>query len=156
MSFTVLLALLALAPATPASPLERFFIGTTEGAGTVTVIMSGSHGMHDRSRGRLEADGALVLEQVVEEDGKPARRRSWRLVRAGGNRVTGTISDVRGAVAGELDGDVLHLRYRMKEGPSVEQWIKLGSGGRTATNRMVFHHFGLKVATVESVIRKTD
>ncbi|WP_158266408.1 DUF3833 family protein [Allosphingosinicella deserti] len=154
--FTALFALMALAPPAPAEPLERFFIGTTEGAGTVTVIMSGTHAMRDRSRGRLDADGALRLEQVVEEDGKPPRRRTWRLVRAGGNRVTGTISDVRGTVTGELDGNLLHLRYRMREGPSVEQWIRLGSGARTATNRMVFHRFGLKVATVESVIRKTD
>lgn len=156
MSLTAFLAQLALASSTPASPLERFFTGTTEGAGTVSVIMSGIHAMRDRSRGRLDADGALHLEQVVEEDGKPVRRRTWRLVRSGGNRVTGTISDVRGTVAGELDGNVLHLHYRMREGPSVEQWIRLGPGGRTATNRMVFHRFGLKVATVESVIRKTD
>ena len=147
--------LLAAAPAS-GSALERFFIGTTEGSGRVEMIVGRGHGMRDRSRGRLEAGGALLLDQVVEEEGKPARRRTWRLVRAGGNRITGTISDVRGAVSGELSGDTLHLRYRMRDGPSVEQWITLLPGGRNARNRMTFHRFGLKVATVQSEIRKID
>jgi hypothetical protein len=112
--------------------------------------------MRDRSRGRMDSSGALLLDQVVEEEGKPARRRSWRLVRQGGNRVTGTISDVQGAVRGDISGETLHLRYRMKEGPSVEQWITLQPGRRSARNRMTFHRFGVKVATVDSVIRKVD
>ena len=155
MSVSVLLALLLAAPA-PGSPLEKFFIGTTEGAGQVDVIVSGRHAVRDRSRGRIDAGGALLLDQVVEEDGKPARRRAWRLVRSGSNRITGTISDVRGAVSGEVTATTLHLRYRLKEGPSVEQWIALRPGGRSATNRMTFHRFGLKVATVETEIRKID
>ena len=152
----LLLLATAPAPAPPGSALERFFVGATEGSGTVKVVLSGSHGMRDRSRGRLDKDGALLLDQVVEEEGKPPRRRSWRLIRTGGNRVTGTISDVSGAVAGELGGDSLHLRYRMADGPTVEQWIALQPGGRTATNRMVFRKFGLKVATVQSTIRKVE
>lgn len=157
MSVPIVLAVLALAPAPAAgSPLERFFIGVTEGAGSVNVIISGRHAMRDHTRGRMDAGGALLLEQIVEEEGKPARRRSWRLVRSGGNRVTGTISDVRGAVAGEIGENALHLRYRLEEGPSVEQWVTLQPGGRTARNRMSFHRFGLNVATVESEIRKVE
>src|SRR3978361_1293043 len=110
--------------------------------------------MRDRTRGRMDAGGALLLDQIVEEEGKPARRRTWRLVRSGGNRITGTISDVRGAGAGEIGEKTLHLRYRLEEGPLVEQWVALHPGGRTAQNRMTFHRFGLKVATVESTIRK--
>jgi hypothetical protein len=153
--FAVLLLAAAPAPAPPGTALERFFVGRTEGSGTVRVMLSGRHGMRDRSRGRMDG-AALVLDQVVEEEGKPARRRTWRLVRAGGNRVTGTISDARGPVAGTLSGNSLHLRYKMAEGPAVEQWITLQPGGRTATNRMTFHRFGLKVATVESTIRKVE
>jgi Protein of unknown function (DUF3833) len=152
----VFLAFLALATPATGSPLERFFIGTTEGSGSVDVIVSGRHAMRDRTRGRMDAGGALLLDQIVEEEGKPARRRTWRLVRSGGNRITGTISDVRGAVAGEIGETALHLRYRLEEGPAVEQWIALQPGGRTARNRMTFHRFGLKVATVESEIRKVD
>jgi Protein of unknown function (DUF3833) len=147
------LLLLAVAPTAP----EHFFVGRTEGAGTVQMIMSGSHKVRDVSRGRLDKSGALILEQVVHEEGKPTRRRSWRLVRAGGNRITGTISDAVGPVTGELRGNVLHLKYRAREANAqVEQWITLHPNGRTASNRMVFRKWGLKAATLESTIRKLD
>lgn len=143
------------APAPAGAAFERFFTGVTEGSGTVQIALSGKHGVRDRSRGRMES-GVLLIDQVVEEEGKPARRRSWRLQRAGGNKVSGTISDAKGPVAGALTGATLHLKYRLAEGPSVEQWITLQPGGRAARNRMVFHRFGLRVASVETVLRKVD
>jgi len=146
----------AQAPAPPGSALEQFFVGTTEGQGSVNVILSGRHAVRDRTRGRRAPDGALILDQIVEEEGRPARRRTWRLARAGGSRVTGTISDARGAVTGEFTGNTLRLRYRMAEGPNVDQRITVAPNGRTATNRMTFRRFGLRVATVETVIRKIE
>ncbi|HEX6409117.1 MAG TPA: DUF3833 family protein [Sphingomicrobium sp.] len=149
--------LLLLATLQPPNRPEHFFVGRTEGAGTVHMIMSGSHKVRDHSRGRLDKSGALILEQVVYEEGKPTRRRSWRLARAGGDRITGTISDAVGPVTGEISGNVFHLKYRAREGnAAVEQWITLHPGGRTASNRMVFRKFGLKAATLESTIRKLD
>ena len=156
LSGAFLLLAAAAAPAPAGSALEQFFVGTTEGSGTVSVAVSGRHGVRDRSRGRRDAKGALILDQVVEEEGKPARRRIWRLVRSGGSAVTGTISDAKGPVTGDLTGNTLHLRYRLAEGPSVEQWITLQPGARTASNRMTFRRFGLKLATVETMIRKVD
>jgi Protein of unknown function (DUF3833) len=152
---SALLALLLLQAAAISAP-EHFFTGRTEGQGIVHVMLSGRHSVRDHSRGHMDRAGALVLDQVVEEEGKPARRRQWRLVRAGANRVTGTISDARGPVTGELAGNVLHLAYRSAEGPSVEQWITFQPGGRTAHNRMVFRRFGLSVATLEGTIRRLD
>jgi hypothetical protein len=122
----------------------------------VHVVLTGRHGVRDHSRGRIEHGGTLVLEQVVEEEGKPARTRSWRLVRIGADRFAGTISDARGQVTGEVAGNVLHLRYRSVEGPSVEQWVTIHAGGRTAQNHMVFRRFGLTVATLDAVIRRLD
>jgi hypothetical protein len=156
LSLIVMLALLLFAPPAPGSAIESFFIGTTEGAGHVNILLSGRHAMRDRARGRIDGEGVLILDQIVEEQGKPPRRRAWRLVRAAANRITGTISDARGTVAGELTATSLHLRYKMKEGPSVEQWITLQPGGLTASNRMIFRRFGLKVATVDSQIRKVE
>jgi len=150
------LGFVLLAQASPGSALERFFVGRTEGTGTVHVIVSGRHAVRDTSRGRIDRGGALVLDQVLHEEGKPARRRTWRLARTSANRITGTISDARGPVTGDIDGNTLHLRYRLAEGPSVEQWITLQPGGRTAANRMTFRRFGIRVATVETVIRKVE
>jgi hypothetical protein len=151
-----LLALVLAAAAPTAFVPEHFFVGRTEGESVVHVLLTGRHGVRDHGRGHMDRAGALVIDQVVEEEGKPARRRSWRLVRAGANRFTGTISDARGAVTGEVAGNVLHLRYRLTEGPSVEQWIRFHPGGRTASNRMTFRRFGLTVATLEGTIRRVE
>ena len=149
--------LLLLAAAPPPAAPEHFFAGRTEGSGTVQMIVGGSHKVRDVSRGRLDKSGALILEQIVYEEGKPTRRRSWRLARAGGNRIAGTISDAVGPVTGEMRGNVLHLKYRAKEANAqVEQWITLHPNGRTASNRMIFRKWGLKAATLESTIRKLD
>lgn len=156
MFFASLLALLLTPTTTPSAALEQFFTGVTEGSGTVDMMLFGRHAMRDRTHGRIDPQGALLLDQTVEEQGKPARKRQWRLVRMGANQVTGTISDARGPVTGEFTGGTLHLRYRLAEGPSVEQTITLQPGGRTAVNRMSFRRFGFKVATVESTLRKVE
>ena len=91
MGLTAFLGLLLFLQA-PVSALEQFFVGRTEGAGTAHVMLSGRHGVRDRSRGRME-QGVLVIDQVVEEEGKPARTRQWRLSRSGANGITGTLSD---------------------------------------------------------------
>ncbi len=156
MAAVIALLLAAAAPAPPTAP-EHFFVGRTEGSGTVQMTLSGSHKVRDVSRGRLDPSGALILEQMVYEEGKPARRRSWRLARSGPNRISGTISDAIGPVTGDIRGNVLHLRYQAREASAqVEQWITLHPGGRTATNRMVFKKFGFKAATLNSTIRKLD
>ena len=134
--------------------MERFFVGRTEGSGTVHVIMSGRHGVSDHGRGRMEG-ATLVLEQTVREEGKPARNRTWRLTRSG-NAIRGSISDARGPVTGDVNGNVVHLSYRSSEGPYVEQWITFHANGRTARNRMTFRRFGMNVATVETTIRRVD
>ena len=154
MPLALLPALLLLVQAVGFAP-ERFFVGRTEGVGTVRVIMSGSHAVRVESRGRMDGN-ALILDQVVREEGKPVRNRSWRLVRQSPTRFSGTLSDARGPVTGEVAGNVLRLRYRSAEGPSVEQWITLQPGGRTARNRMVFRRFGITVATVEETIRRIE
>lgn len=154
MTLTALLGFLFFVQAGAVSP-EQFFVGRTQGEGIVRIMLSGSHSVRVHSRGRMER-GALILEQRVEEEGKPVRNRSWRLVRSSANRLSGTLSDARGAVTGELEGNVLHLSYRSAEGPSVEQWITFHPGGRTAHNRMTFRRFGMTVARVEETIRRVE
>jgi hypothetical protein len=138
----------------PAPGMEQFFVGRTQGQSMVHVIMSGRHGVNDSGRGWMEGS-TLVLQQHVQEQGKPPRNRTWRLTRTG-NRISGTISDARGPVVGQINGNVVQLRYTSAEGPSVEQWITFHPGGRTAANRMIFRRFGLEVARLEGTIRRVD
>ena len=102
---STLIGFLLLLQAPPGSALERFFVGRTEGSGTVHIIMSGRHGVRDRATGRMQGD-TLVLDQVVEEEGKPARRRVWRLTR--GRRQCGDRHDQRRARAGHRHGHRQH------------------------------------------------
>lgn len=135
---------------------EHFFVGRTTSTGTATILMQGSHAVRDRGHGRIERGNVLVLEQVVEEQGRPPRARTWRLIRSADNRVTGTITGVQGPVTGDVRGNVIHLSYQSSEGPAVEQWITVDPGRRTARNRMVYSRMGVQVATVDTVIRKLD
>jgi len=139
-----------------AAPRPAKVRARAESTGSVSILMSGRHTVRDRSRGRVERGNVLVIDQNVEEQGKPARNRTWRLMRTADNRISGTISDARGPVTGDVRGNVIHLSYQSAEGPGVEQWIALAPGGQLAQNRMVFRRFGVTVATVVSVIRRVD
>jgi hypothetical protein len=159
MALSFLFGLLVLAQAPAAAGLsapERFFLGRTEGVGVAQIIFSGRRQVRVRSQGRLAADGALLIDQVVHEEGKPPRRRHWRLVRGGGHSFTGSVTDARGAVAGEIRGNVLHIRYRSADNVSIDQRITIQPGGRTARNQMTFHRFGLRVATLDETIRRLE
>jgi hypothetical protein len=153
MTISALLGLLLLAQS-PGGGMERFFVGRTEGSSSVHVALSGSHNVLDRGRGWMEGQ-VLVLQQAVQEEGKPIRNRTWRLTRAG-NAIRGTISDARGPVAGEINGNIVHLRYSSADGPSVEQWLAFDPGGRFARNLMIFRRFGLELARLQGTIRRVD
>lgn len=142
--------------AAPAFPVARFFAGRTEGEGVLKVIMGGSRNVRVSSLGRSEADGAIVLDQTIQEEGKPARTRTWRLREVTPGRYAGTLSDAAGPVAGETAGNRLHLRFPMPGGLEAEQWLTLAPDGRSARNVLRVRKLGLVVAVMEETIRKLD
>ena len=148
-------ALILAAPGYANAPApERFFDGETSGSGTLKVIMSKPKTLTDRGIGRTERDGTVVLDQIVEEPGAPTRKRQWRLRQVSPGRIEGTLSDAKGPVIGEFANNVLHMRYTMKDGVKVEQWLRLSPDGQQAENRMVFKKFGMTVATLEGSVRR--
>ena len=148
-------AILATAPAFAQTQApERFFEGETTGTGTLKVMMSKAKTLTDRGTGRTERDGTVVLDQVVEEPGAPTRKRQWRLRQTAPGKIEGTLSDAKGPVIGEFANNVLHMRYTMKDGVKVEQWLRLSPDGQQAANRMVFKKFGMTVATLEGSVRR--
>ena len=141
-------------PVTPAFHPLRFFDGRTQGDGKVKVVFKEPYGVRVHGRGRIDTDGALILVQDVLEEGKPLRRRSWRIRETGPGRYAGTLSDATGPVKLENVGGRFHIKFRMKGGLGVEQWLTAAPDGTSVHNSMVIRKFGLKVASLEEKIRK--
>lgn len=140
----------------PTNALERFFSGRTEGRGTVRIIMSGTSAIQSVGNGQIAPDGTLILEHVVRQQGEKERRRTWRMRRVSTGKYTGTISDGKGAVTGEIHGNRFHVTYRTRDGYGVDQWVTFDAGGRTASSRTTFSKLGVTVATAEERITKVN
>ena len=153
------LLLLLLTAAAPAPPPEfdaiRFFTGATRGEGRFKVVLRAGQSVHVDGRGRLDGD-TLVLEQTVTREGTVPKPRQWRIRRAGPGRYTGTLTDARGPITGETEGDRLHLRYTSTGGFAVEQRLTLAPDGRSAQNHLTAKKFGVAVATLDETITKAD
>jgi hypothetical protein len=143
----------SLAAPTPAFAPERFFAGRTEGHGRVKVIFSSPRAIRVRSQGAVQGDGTILVDQIIEEEGKRPRARQWRLRPEGGGCYTGSLSDAQSTVAGRVEGNALHLRFRAYD-LAVEQRIFLQPDGRTALNRMTLRKFGVAVARLDETIRR--
>lgn len=157
----LLLALAGAAPAaaTPAAAAPRFdaiafFTGATEGRGRLHVALHRPKPVAVDGTGRVAPDGTLVLRQVVEQNGKPARTREWRIRANAPGHYTGTLSDAAGPITGESVGARLHLTFRMKGGLAAEQWLTLAPDGRSARNVLTVRKLGIPVARLVETIRR--
>lgn len=146
-----------LAAPTPLLVPERFFAGRTESQGTLKVMMMATKTVKVRSNGHVEGD-TLVLDQLVEQEGEPAERRQWRIKKLASGRYSGTISDAKGPVSGDISGNRLHMRFKLNKagGINVEQWMYLQPGGRVAINHATLQRFGMKVGSLEETVRRID
>jgi hypothetical protein len=141
--------------ATPITP-QQFFQGRTESRGELRQLFSKPHAVVSHGNGHLERDGTLILNQTVHETNTAPRRREWRLRQDRAGHCTGTVTDGVGLVDGKLIGNQLHMRFRLKGGLNVEQWLSFHPDGRSASNRMKIRKFGFSVASLSETIRKTD
>jgi hypothetical protein len=151
-------ALLLVAAAAPAhaefNPVE-FFRGRTHGEGTLKIIFQSAKQMSVDSEGKAEADGSLLLKQVIHEPGKPARTRYWRLRQAAPNRFEGTLTDAASPVRVDVAGDRVRIRYTGKDHLDFDQWLT-PAGSKEVKNNMRVKRFGFTVAHYDEVIRKLD
>jgi hypothetical protein len=119
-------------------------------------MMSEPRRVRVASRGRTEPDGAIALEQTIWEEGKAARSRRWRLRQVAPGRYAGTLSDAAGPITGAVQGGRLHLRFAMRGGMKVDQWLTLAPDGRSARNLLRVRKLGVTVAALDETIRKLD
>ena len=161
----VAVGLLALAACTAAAPPEArepgpafdpvaFFTGPTHGDGKLDQIMKGVRTVTVDSIGKPERDGSLTLTQRIAMQGDPPRTRVWKLKQVAPGRYEGTLTDATGAVETVAIGRAIRIRYTMKGGLAVEQWLIALPGGRALDNRMTVHKWGVQVATLRERIEK--
>lgn len=139
--------------AAPVFCAERFFSGRTEGEGLLRIGFSSGRAVHVHGRGHVDGDGTLVLDQAVERASRPTQQRQWRIRQVAPGHYSGTLTDAAGSISGAVEGNSLHLRFRLKGGLDAEQWIYLQPDGVTAINRMTVRKFGVPVASLRETIR---
>lgn len=130
-----------------------FFQGHSHGEGQLRKLFSSPVKVSVDSVGRMR-NGTLVLDQTIQESGKPPSTRRWIIVRAGPAQYSGTLTDAVGNVDGQVDGPRLYIRYSMKHGLTVQQQLAEQPDGRTVLNRLDVYKLGVRVATLHETIRK--
>ena len=116
------------------------------------IPLSSPKSVRVHGTGHVVTGGTLVLEQLVEEQGKPATRRTWHMRETSPGHITGTLTDAVGPIKGAVSGNRLQLQFRMKGGLEAEQWIYLKSGAASAHNVMKVRKFGVVVASLDETI----
>jgi hypothetical protein len=156
---------LALAACTAAAPPEAsqsgpafdpvaFFTGASHGDGKLDQVMKATSTVTVDSIGRPEKDGTLTLIQRIAMQGDPPRTRVWKLKQVAPGRYAGSLTDASGPVETVAIGRAIRIRYPMKGGLHVEQWLTALPGGRALDNRMTVHKWGVRVATLRERISK--
>lgn len=150
-----------LAPRSAAAPqprfsAQRFFNGRTHGEGELKLTLTKRRHVVVEGRGRIEADGTLVLDQTVMQGSATPEHRAWRIRETGAGHYAGTLTDAAGPVSGEVTGNRLHLHFTMKHGLIANQWLDLAADERSAHNLMVISKFGMVVARLDETIRKVS
>jgi hypothetical protein len=151
---------LALAGAAPAADpkldMLAFFTGRSHADNVIKIALHAPHKLIVDSVGGRNKEGQFVLIDNVQEEGKPARKRTWVMHPDGPNHFTGVLSDAKGPVDVTVAGGTAVIRYVMKDGGlKVEQQLALNRDG-SLSNRVIAKKFGLKFAEVDGTIRKQD
>lgn len=136
--------------------MTGFFTGKTHADNIIKIALHGPHKLNVDSLGGRNKEGEFILIDNVQEEGKPARKRTWAMRPVGPNHFTGSLSDAVGPVDVVVAGNSATIRYVMKDGNmKIEQRLTLQPNG-TLSNEVIARKFGLKFATVQGTIRKLD
>lgn len=154
----ILLALGAPAGTDPDPKLDMtgFFTGKTHADNVIKIALHGPHKLIVDSVGGRNKEGEFILIDNVQEEGKPARKRTWAMRPVSANHFTGSLSDAIGPVDVVVAGNNATIRYIMKDGNmKIEQRLALQGTG-ILSNYVIARKFGFRFATVQGTIRKQD
>ena len=156
------LALASCAPGPPQAAEEAgpafdpiaFFTGASHGEATLAQIFKGERAVRVHSFGRRGNNGTLTLVQRIAIEREKPRARQWTMRPLGNGRYTGQLTDASGPVDIRTIGRAVRVRYPMKGGLQVEQWLVAKPGGRVLHNRLSVTKWGVEVARLEERISK--
>ena len=131
-----------------------FFTGRSHGDGLLDQVMKGRRRVTVDSVGKLEANGVLTLTQRIAMEGDAPRTRVWKFKQVAPGRYGGSLSDASGPVETLAVGRAIRIRYPMKGGLKVEQWLIALPGGRALDNRLTVTKWGMRVASLHERIEK--
>ena len=142
----------------PAFDPIAFFTGKSHGEATLHIVFKGQRRLHVDSVGTLGPNKVLTLDQHIVMTGDKPHDRRWRLQATGPGRWGGTLKpDATGPVTVTAERGAIRIRYPMKNGLKVEQWLVPMGGGATPTaldNRMSVTFAGLPIASLHERIVK--
>jgi hypothetical protein len=103
-----------------------------------------------------------VMAEHFRYDSGTRQDREWRLELGNDGTVRAEADDVVGTGTGQQHGSALHLKYRIRLTKDagghvldVTDWMYLAPDG-AIVNRSQFRKFGIKVAELVAVMRKTE
>ena len=135
----------------PAFDPITFFEGASFGLGTIDQLFKEERRLRVGSVGHRDADGTLTVEQRIDVKGEHSKTRTWRLRRIGPGRYRGTLTDASGPIEARAIGRAIRIRYPMKGGLQVEQWLVREENG-ALDNRLSVRKWGIEVASVRERI----
>ena len=138
----------------PAFDPVAFFAGTSHGEAVLRQLLKPARRVTVDSRGVVGPDGTLTLAQRIMTQGDPPRQRWWTMKPVGPGRWAGRLTDAVGPVETVAQGGAIRIRYTMKHGLDVEQWLVAMPGGRRLDNHLYVTKFGIGVADLHEVITR--
>ena len=130
-----------------------FFTGATHGEARLEQIFKTDRAVSVDSVGRPVA-GGLLLTQRIRVAGDRPRIRKWLLRRTAPGRYAGSLTDANGPVETLAIGRAIRIRYPMKGGLQVEQWLVALPGGRVLDNRLTVTKWGMRAAALHERIER--
>ncbi len=108
--------------------------------------------------GDWQGDTATLSENFIY-DGGTVQARKWMISMGTGGAFTATADDIVGLAYGQVSGNTLQMRYRLRLMPAagghvldVTDWLYLTQDG-TILNKSEMRKFGIKVAELVATIR---
>ncbi len=140
---------------TPVFDPVQFFSGRTVGEGTLDVRFGSKRSLRVESTGATQSDGKFRLDQTITFADGAVETRTWLLRRVDATHYSATLSDAKGEVIAESNGNRFHLRYLLRQ-PAVyvDQSLYLQPDGRSLLNQLQISVLGVPWARLSETITR--